>query len=244
MALDSTLAEVQFVAALVRAWLDWDWEGGEAAFRRAIEINPNYAEARAFYSGFLSTMERPEEARAQMDRALELDPLSPMIMALNGQLLVSERRYAEAIEELEAVLRIEPNHTLALFALARAYHESGDDDESLAASRRANSGFQERLDAIDRGYAEGGFQGAMLRLAETVAARPAAQQSFSGVASTYAAAGDRERTLEWLELAYQARDYQLPAALTASGFGPVPGDDPRYQALRRRMNLPIGPGGN
>jgi hypothetical protein len=51
-------------------------------------------------------------------------------------------------------------------------------------------------------------------------------------------AGERERTLDWLELAYQAHDINLPGDLSASGFGPVPGNDPRYQALRRRMNLP------
>jgi serine/threonine-protein kinase len=244
LALDSTVAEVQFVAALVRAWLDWDWEDAEAAFRKAIEINPNYADARAFYAGFLYVMERPEEGRAQMDRALELDPFNPMSRALNGDLLVTERRYAEAVEELEAVLRIEPRHTVAMVGLVRAYDESGDHERALAASRRLGSGDQEWLDALDRGYAEDGYRAAILRLAETLAARPATQQSIAGVAWTFSGAGERERTLEWLEKAYQARDYQLPGFLDASGLGPVPGDDPRYQALRRRMNLPPGPEGN
>jgi serine/threonine-protein kinase len=237
--LDSTLAEVQFVAALVRAYLDWDWEGAEAASRKAIEINPNYAEARAFYANFLYVMERPEEGRAQLDRALELDPLNLMFRAFNGDWLIDERRYAEAIEELQAVLRIEPDHVVANVALRRAYHESGNYDEALALARRLNSGDQDLLEALDQGYAEGGYRAAMLRLAETVASRPEyAERQQVGVARTYAAAGDRERTLDWLELAYQARHFQLPGALPASGFGPVPGDDPRYQALRRRMNLP------
>jgi tetratricopeptide (TPR) repeat protein len=236
LALDSTLAEVQYVAAMVRAWLDWDWEGGEAAFRKAIEINPNYAEARAFYANLLYIMERPEEGRAQMERALELDPFNPTIRAYNGgRLVVYERRYAEAIEELEAVLRIEPNHIAARTYLTGAYRASGNYDAELAMVRRGNFD-QELLDAVERAYAEGGYRAAMLRLAETLAARPDAHHV--GVAMTYADAGERERTLDWLELAYEARHYMLPSFLPASGFGPVPGDDRRYQALRQRMGLP------
>ncbi len=244
LALDSTLAEVQWVVAMIRAWLEWDWEGAEAAFRKAIEINPNYAEARAFYAGFLYTMERPEEGRAQMERALELDPLNLMFRGLNGGMLSTERRYAEAIEELEAVLRIEPNHVVAIVRLIWAYHDSGNHDDALAMVRkllpRRNQEFQETLEeALDRGYAEGGYRAAMLRWAEAWAAHSEASEGRSiDVALSYAQAGERERTLEWLEVAYQAHHYMLPGNLPASGFGPVPGDDPRYQDLRRRVGLP------
>ncbi|NIN71147.1 MAG: tetratricopeptide repeat protein [Gemmatimonadetes bacterium] len=243
--LDSTLAEVQYAVAMVRFWLEWDWEGGEAAFRKAIEINPNYAEARAYYGNILLHNERREEARAQIERALELDPFNPLFRAMNGYLLCSERRYAEAIEELEAVLRIEPDHVLANILLTEAYHLNGNYDEALVQIRRQIrrdlSGDQELAEALeealDRGYAEGGYRAAMLRFAETLAARPDAAGPVE-VASMYAMAGDKERTLEWLELAYEAHAIRLPGNLHASGFGPVPGDDPRYQALRRRMNLP------
>jgi TolB-like protein len=239
LALDSTLAEVQFALAQVRAWLDWDWEGAEAAFRKAIEINPNYADARAFYAGFLYTMERPEEARTHMERALQLDPFNLMFRALNGGQLHTERRYAEAIEQLEAVLRIEPNHIVAIINLVWANHDTGNYDEALAMVRKIYPGDQELQEALDRGYAEGGYRAAMLRQAETLAARPdAAEQIPIDVAMSYAQAGERERTLDWLEFAYQAHHYLLPGNLPASGLGPVPHDDPRYQDLRRRMGLP------
>ncbi|UCC81899.1 MAG: protein kinase [Gemmatimonadota bacterium] len=241
LTLDSTLAEVQYAVAMVRFWHEWDWEGGEAAFRRAIEINPNYAEARAYYGNILLHNERREEARAQIERALELDPFNLLFRAMNGYLLCSERRCAEAIEELEAVLRIEPDHVLANILLTEAYHLNGNYDEVLAQIRRHIrtylAGDQELQEALDRGYAEGGYRAAMLRYAETLAARPDAAGPVE-VASMYAMAGDKERTLEWLELAYEAHALRLPGNLHASGFGPVPGDDPRYQALRRRMNLP------
>jgi serine/threonine-protein kinase len=243
LTLDSTLAEVQYAVAMVRFWNEWDWEGGEAAFRRAIEFNPNFAEARAYYGNILLHSERREEARAQIERALELDPFNLLFRAMNGYLLNSERRYAEAIEELEAVLRIEPDHLLANLLLTEAYHETGNYDEALALVRRIPFIDRELEEALDRGYAEGGYRVALLRLAEALAARPDAAGPVE-VASMYAMAGDKERTLEWLETAYEAHALRLPGNLKASGFGPVPGDDPRYQDLRRRMNLPTGVEGN
>jgi hypothetical protein len=87
--------------------------------------------------------------------------------------------------------------------------------------RKLVPGDQELDEALDRGYAEGGYRAAL--------------QSWV-VAFIYAWAGERERTLEWLELAYQAHDLGLPSA-NSSDFDLVH-DDPRYQDLRRRMNLP------
>jgi TolB-like protein/Tfp pilus assembly protein PilF len=249
LALDSTLAEVQHALALIRTWLDWDWEGGEAAFRRAIEINPNYAEARAWYGAFLAYIgERPEEARAQIERALELDPFNPLFRTFDAGVLWKEGRYAEAIEELEAVLQIQPDHLVAIRDLVDAYHDNGNYDEALAQIRRQVrrelDGYPEFAaaleQALDRGYAEGGYRVALLRYAETIAARWERGERVAHVfaAKAFAMAGDKERTLDWLEIAYEAHDIMLAGVLHASGFGPVPGDDPRYQALRRRMGLP------
>jgi tetratricopeptide (TPR) repeat protein len=237
LALDSTLAEVQYAVALNRIWGEWDWEGGEAAFRKAIEINPNYPDARASYAAFLATMERVDEARVQIDRALELDPLNPVSRFVNGFVLNYERRHAEAIEEVQAALRSSPDNSVAISDLADAYHLNGDYDEALATVRRWYPGDQELDEALDRGYAEGGYRGAMLRYAETLAARPGAAERLSYVLATaYAYAGERERTLEWLELAYQAHEHDLNVA--NHPILELVHNDPRYQALRRRMGLP------
>jgi tetratricopeptide (TPR) repeat protein len=236
LALDSTLAEVQHAVAMVRTYLEWDWEGGEAAFRKAIEINPNYPDARAFYWGLLDIMGRREEGRAQMERALALDPFNPLFRAMNGIRLLTERRYADAIEELQAAERM--GHPLAT-NLANAYHLTGNYDEALAQLRRSFAGDQELEEALDRGYAEGGYRAALLRCAETLAARPEAAEHLSlDVAYLYAWAGEKERTLEWLELAYQARCSGLPPALSQSADFDLVRDDPRFRDLRRWMNLP------
>ena len=254
LAVDSTLAEVQHAAAMVWTWIEWDWERGEEAFQRAIEINPNYADARAFYAALLFIMERRGEGRTQIDGALLLDPFNPLFRAMNGRLLIHEHQYAEAIEELEAALRIEPDQLVAVRDLIDAYHLNGNYDEALVKIRQA---IQKKLrdypeyadaleEALDRGYAEGGYQAALLRYAETMAARRERGEPVAHllVAKAYAMAGERERTLDWLEFAYSAHNINLPYDLPADGFGLMPYDDPRYQALRRQMNLPIGLEGN
>jgi adenylate cyclase len=238
LALDSTLAEVQHAVGMIRTYLEWDWVGGEAAFRKAIEINPNYADARAFYWGLLGIMGRGEEAQAQIERALALDPFNALFRGMHGVGLLHEGRYAEAIEELEAAERM--GHPLPLLSLTSVYHLTGNYDEALVQLRMWYPGDQELDEALDRGYAEGGYRTALLRYAETLAARPDAAQEYSlDLAFIYAWAGDKERTLEWLELAYQARNGSLPASLsrTQRDFELVH-DDPRYHDLRRRMGLP------
>ena len=122
--LDSTLAEVHYSLAIVRGWTDWDWEGAEAEFRRAIEINPNYAHACAVYSHILMIMRRPEEALAQIERALELDPHNPMFQAFDGIRLNLLHRYDEAIVQFRAALRTTPNLDFAQQGLWDCYHKS------------------------------------------------------------------------------------------------------------------------
>ena len=138
MALDSENADVQYAAGLVGIWQEWDWEAGDAAFRKAIEINPNHADARLSYTGFLAQMGRTDEARVQIERALELDPHNPLVRSFNGYRLLFERRFAESIEEYEAALRVEPDNPVHLTNLAGAYHMNGDLDEALALARIAH----------------------------------------------------------------------------------------------------------
>jgi len=238
LALDSTLAEVQYAVALVRAWQEWDWDGAEAAFQKAIEINPNYPDANMSYSAFLAQTGRTEKAQPYIERALELDPFNPLIRSFNGFRLIYERRYAESIDEFEAALRIEPDNPAMYLNLASARFLSGDYDEGLAMFRRFFPGDQELDEALDQGYAHGGHQAALVRGAETLAARAGAAEMLSFLITyLYAWAGEKERTLEWLEVMYQPRNPNLVATVYAPELDFVR-DDPTYQDLLRRMNFP------
>ena len=238
--LDSTLAEAHYLLAAVRTWIEWDWEGGEAAYRRAIALNPNYALARAHYSGLLmSVMRRPEEAMAQSERALELDPFNHFFQTNYGRKLMFVGRYDDAIVQFRNALRTAPNFGPAHAQLWDAFHQKRMYDEALAQAQNFASarGDGEVEEALARGYAEGGYREAMHRAAETLAARShTTYVAPVRIAKLYARAGENDRALEWLERAYEARDPQM-VFLGWPDWDSLR-DDPRFQDLLRRMNLP------
>ncbi|MCH7776216.1 MAG: protein kinase [Gemmatimonadetes bacterium] len=238
--LDSTVAEVHQLLGVVKLGIDWDWEGAEAAFERAIALKPNYPGARALYSYYLMILGRPDEAMAQIERAVELDPFNDLFQNFYGIDLLFARRYDEAIAQFQNALKTAPNNPMSRTGLQDAFHAKGRNQEALAEWKAmfAAEGERELEEALERGYAEGGYREAMRRAAETWAARsPGTFVPPLGLAQLFAHAGERERVLEWLQQAYEARDPNLP------GIGVIPlfdsvRDDPRFQDLLRRMNLP------
>ncbi len=220
-------------------WGEWDWEGGEAAPRRAIQLKPNHSHARTTYSLFLMILGRTDEAMAQIERALELDPISDFIQGCYGMELLFARRYDEATTQFQNVLKMAPNHWVSGW-LHDAFHAQARYDEALAVRKEHFAAIGDRVveEALARGYAEGGYREAMRRMAETEAARSLTTfVSPYGVAEFFAYAGERERVLEWLEKAYDARSPNLLYVGVSPLFDSVR-DDPRFQDLLRRMNLP------
>ena len=239
--MDDTLAEVHYVLAIVRTWTDWDWEGAESSFLQAIELNPNYADVRAYYSHYLMIMQRPDEAMAQMERALELDPFNPLFRALYGIVLhFGVRQHNDAIEQFHNVLRTVPNHPVALSSLVGAFYMEGNHEEAFRAAKTSSTllGFPEEVEALERGYAEGGFPGAMGNLADWYDAHSSSSQMpRSGVAVAYALAGRTQEALDQLELGFEERDPSMPYMGVTPAFESLR-DEPRFQNLLRRLNLP------
>ncbi|TET25767.1 MAG: hypothetical protein E3J76_01025, partial [Candidatus Aminicenantes bacterium] len=108
--MDETLAEAYNSLAMVKENYDWDWKGAEREYRRAIELNPNYATAHQWYAGYLGAMGRHDESIAENKQAQELDPLSPIIGADLGTNFISARQYDQAIEEFQKVLEMDPDY--------------------------------------------------------------------------------------------------------------------------------------
>ena len=240
--LDDTLAEVHHKLAGIRAWTDWDWAGADTAFRRAIEINPNYPDARAYYSHFLFMMRRPEEAMEQIERALELDPFNALFRAIYGMDLMYARRYDDAIAMLRETLRTAPNDWTALSTLRSAYHQKGMYEEALEIWKTsyAAKGDHEAEKALARGYAEAGYSGALSRVAEMLIARSRTTYVTSWqIGTLYTRAGKNDEALEWLEKAYEEHDGNMPYISVDPIFDGLR-DNPRFQDLLRRMNLPQG----
>jgi tetratricopeptide (TPR) repeat protein len=238
--LDSSLAMSHYALASVRAWQEWDWEGADEAFQRAIELNPSDPDAPAFYSHLLNTMKRPDEAMAQIERAVELDPLNPNFQAFYAVDLLFARRYDDAIAQAQKALRTAPNHIVARAALLWGYHGKAMYEETLEAMKAyyATMGLKEVEDSLDRGYAEDGYQGAMSLAADALAAIVEKGRAFIPFETSFAYifAGNHDRALEWLETSFEAHDPNMPY-MGLPVFDSVR-DDPRYKDILRRMNLP------
>lgn len=129
--LDGELAEGHASLALISENYDWDWKTAELEFRRAIQLDPNYATAYHWYGEFLGMQGRFDEALVEIERAHQLDPLSLAIASDKGAILYFSRRYESAIEQFRAVLEVDPAFLRARLIYA-AYTQSGRFAEALA----------------------------------------------------------------------------------------------------------------
>ncbi len=240
MELDDTLPEVHSMLGLVRFHHEWDWSGAETEFQRAIELNPNYADVRLFYSDYLFSMRRPEEGMAHIKCGLELDPLNFFFQCFFGWYLLFLRRCDDAIAQLRNTLRTEPNFPAAHLGLWGALYQKRKYEEALAEAKTffALLGDSETAEALGRGCGEAGYPGAMRLAAERLAAR--SNQTYVPavrIARLYAHAEEKDSALEWLEKAYEQRETPLVHLSVAWDWDSLR-DEPRFQELLRRMNFP------
>jgi TolB-like protein/Tfp pilus assembly protein PilF/predicted Ser/Thr protein kinase len=239
--LDNTLAEAHYALALIRAWSEWDWEGAETAFKRAIEFNPNFPDVHAYYSQFLSHMGRLDEALLHIERTIELDPLNALFHGLYGNVLLYQRRYDDAIAAANTGLALDPGLMVARSALQYGYTAKGMYEEQLAIQRARIALDPELVAAFERGLKEGGYKGVQRAIADVLAARygKTGKGAFGavGIARRYLDAGDYDRAIDWLEKGYVNRDPNLPY-IGLPFYDPLR-SDPRFLDLLRRMGLPV-----
>jgi serine/threonine protein kinase/Tfp pilus assembly protein PilF len=242
--LDENLAGAHEVLAAIRTWIDWDWDGAEESWRRAIELNPNVATAQALYAHFLMIMGHGDDALEHSKRAVELDPFNPLFHGWYAFVLYGQRRYDEAIAAGREALRIQPDFPVATNPLWLATHEvEGMEREAFeVAQSYARIVYDDtRIDtALDEGYARAGYAEAMRRAAEALIARlPEVFCLPFDIANFYAAAGEKDKAVEWLEKGFELRDPVMPYI----GCYPCYDDlrpDPRFQDLLRKIRLPVG----
>ena len=131
LAINENLAEAHVSLALIAESYDWDWQTAEKEFRRAIELDPNYATAHHWYAECLSFQGRFDEAFAESNRARQLDPLSLIIAVDDGAILYFSRQYDRAIERFRAALDMEPGFGRAHIVIG-AYVQKGQFKDALA----------------------------------------------------------------------------------------------------------------
>lgn len=238
--LDEALAEAHASLGLLAMNFDWDWAEAEREFKRAIELNPNYATAHQWYGEFLANMGRTEQGIAEIKRALELDPLSLIINSDVAKVHTIARRYDEAIEQYKRALELDPEFAEARGLLALTYSFKGRHDEAIRELRQIKSVEENPLYLSWLGYVYGiaGHKGE----AENVASRLkeiSTRTYVSPVLMTYvyAGLGEKEEFFAWCEKVFEERAPWGAITLLGSPLYDPLRSDPRFDDLLRRTNL-------
>ncbi|MFL6230741.1 MAG: tetratricopeptide repeat protein, partial [Pyrinomonadaceae bacterium] len=238
--LDDTLSEVHTTLGMNIFWYDWDWNAAESQFKRALELNPNNADAHLFYAHLLSNTGRHAEALAEIKRAREIDPLSPFASALEGQFLLHAGRADEALASLQETFELAPNYWFPHLFAASVYTEKGMYVEAVAEARRAKelSPMQTVSDSYS-GYAlakSGKRDEARAVLEELLKLSKERFIPPYHVAIIYNGLGERDEALNWLERGYQQRDPKMAFLKIDPKWNNLR-SDPHFQDLLRRVGF-------
>ena len=240
--LDNSLAEPHASLAFIAETYDWDWPGAEREYKRALELNPSYAQAHNWYAGYLTYTGRFNEGIAEAMRARELDPLSlPLNNALAGRLLAGGR-YEEALGQVQRTLELDDHFAPAHQTLGWIYLHSGKQKEAIREFQHALelSGAEDTDIQLDLGFAcavSGQREEARRILVKLEQMRQQGIAPSASVAILYGALGESSEAFAWLEKAYQERDPQLTYLKAGRRFEPLR-DDPRFGQFVRRIGLP------
>ena len=238
--IDSTLDQIHYMTACAKTWSEWDWKSGESEFLRTLAINPNHSEARAYYSHFLNIMGRHKEAMEQIDMAVKLDPVSPLIKALYSGDLLYVHRYDDAIKVSGDALKMDPTNPVALWTLAIGFNNTNRYKEALEEWKMEYKVIYPQANHT-LGQGNGDTKESYLKALKNEADTLAKQSKYlffnpSDIALLYSLAGDKENAVKWFEEGYLKRDQSMPY-LSIYYHGNL-GSDPRILDIFHKMNLP------
>ena len=240
---DPSLAEAHIALARIKQLFDWDWAGGEAEYRRGLELNPKALHALGLYGNYLTCVGRFEEAMAIGAQGIELDPVSP-----DGYFQVAWALYhlghiSEALEQFEKASELAPSDPSIWLEVAQIHGEEGRPEQAAAYAERAEgilgtSGPAGWLGRLGTAYALANRPVDARRIREQLYSR--AQREYvppSAAAVICAALGEIDTAIDLLEQGYEKRDVIMVWLKVRHHFDPLRGD-PRFQDILRRMNFP------
>jgi len=236
--IDPSLAEAHTMRAMLLLQYDWDWVQAEREFRKALELDPNYALGRSFLAWYLAAMGRFDEAIAEDRRALDLDPLSSAVNADLGWDLYLARRYDEAIEQLRKAVDLESNYWVSHVLLGRCYEQTGKPKEAVAAfekARQVENSIPEVIAALGHGYAVAGRRTEALKIISELEARSKKEfvPSYT-IATIYTGLGMKEQAIQYLIKSFDEGSYYMIHLKVEPILDPLRAD-PRFTDVMRRV---------
>ena len=240
IAIDDQLGEPHATLGIVNVQL-WQWAEAEREYKRAIELNPNYATAYHWYSILLKNLGRNDEAAKIITRASELDPLSGAIGCYISMIYQLQNNHEASIKNSLKMIELDPNFGRAYEYLGLSYLKLGRKEEAVTAMEKAVE-LTKRQNVVlsELGY----VYGAVGKRTEAIAVAKELEDKYARkeaagheVAAVYSGLGEKDKAFEWLEKDFQTRDSRLNTFRWETQFEPLR-DDPRYKDLLKRMGLP------
>ncbi len=241
LALDETDVEAHVALAIESQWYEWDWAASEKEFKRAIELKPDSGDAHGYYSWFLPPMGRNDEAVAEAERALRIDPISTGLNGNLGSVFVFTHQWDKAIEQLRSAIDLDPGYWFDYCFLGRAYEQRGRLPEAIATFQRglALEGNTELWSGLGHAYAASGNKAEAQKVLDHL--KELSSHSYVApynVAVIYVGLGEKDEAFAWLNRAYEERSYTLAEYLTTDARLDTLHSDPRFAELVRRIGLP------
>lgn len=236
---DDHLSEAHTALALVVQNYDWDWETAEKEFRRAIELDPNYATAHHWYAEHLTWRGRFDEALRESERARQLDPLSLIIAADNGAILYYSRQYDRAIAQFQAVRQMDPNFPRA-YMIDQAYEQKGLYADAVINVERLEENYRDSpwtLAEMVYAYGRSGQRERAQRALEKLLKLDRRQQvEPATIFTAYLGVDNKDQAFVYLEKAYTQHSSNLVTLKVEPRFDPLR-SDARFQEMQRRVGL-------
>jgi len=240
VALAPELPEAHTSLAHVLHNFDWDWDGADREYARAIALNPGNAVAHHWRAHLLAQRGRFGAARTEIRRALRLDPLSVTITLASGSIEYFARRYPAALEGVERATELDSTSALLHRLRAGVLDRMGRESEAVAELGRsfALQGHPEIEAALGAAYATGGMRAALQLLVTGLVRKRAsgAYEPAEHIAEMYVRMGDTAKALDWLEVAFREHDTELNRLRVDPLFDPLR-SDPRFANLLHRVRL-------
>jgi eukaryotic-like serine/threonine-protein kinase len=237
--LDEELAEPHAVLARVKFNYEWDWAGAEREFTRALQINPNFATARQWYSAGLAAQRRFDEALREARRAYESDPLSPIVRWNVARAHFFRGELEAALAENSRVIELDPGFQLAHQLAARIYAQKGDFADALRSveSVPAASRTSDTLAVLAYAHARRGARvPALAVLSELQTEEGSRYVSPYELAKVHVALGEQSKAFAELERAADERSAHLVFLLIDPELAPLQ-NHPRFRAVADRVGL-------